>query len=126
MTQPFVVIIEDDVDLADIYSATLEGAGFSTKIIHDGAAAMLQLSRLHPDLIVLDLGLPHYSGGNIFEYIRSDERIKDVWVILATADATQAAALREMEHENAHLVTLIKPLSVAHLRQLATKLVSGK
>ena len=80
---------------------------------------MLQLDRVKPMLIVLDLNLPKYSGANIFTYIRNDPRLKDTWVIIATADAVQAAELNRMDQHN--LLTLIKPVSVDQLEQLALR-----
>ena len=123
MTAPLVLIIEDDIDLADIFSATLERAGFTTKNFYDGESALFNLPRMKPDLIILDLNLPKYSGANLFTFIRNDERLRDTWVIIATADATQASALESLELENTRLLTLIKPVGVSQLRELAQRLI---
>ena len=83
---------------------------------------MLQLDRVTPALVILDLNLPKYSGANIFTYIRSAARLKDTWVIIATADAVQAAELSRINQHN--LLTLVKPVSVDQLEQLALRVLN--
>jgi DNA-binding response OmpR family regulator len=95
-----------------------------TRVIKDGENAMLILGRITPVLIVLDLNLPKYSGANVFTYIRNTVRLKDVWIIIATADTVQAAELNRMDEHN--LFTLIKPVSVEQLEQLAVKVMNTR
>jgi DNA-binding response OmpR family regulator len=116
--KPLAVIIEDDEYLGEIFSDVLRGINFEVRLIRDGENAMLQLARVRPVLVVLDLNLPKYSGANVFTYIRNDIRLKDTWIIIATADAVQAAELNRMNHHN--LITLIKPVSIDQLEQLAS------
>lgn len=123
--KPFALIIEDEEFLADIYSHALEGAGFDTKILHDGDTAILYLARVVPALVLLDLNLPRYSGANIYTYIGSEERLNNTWIVIATADASQAADFRTLEQRNERLVVLVKPVGVDDLHQLARKLVFG-
>jgi len=117
--KPLAFVVEDDEYLGEIFSDVLRGVNLEVRLIRDGESAMLQLDRVTPALIVLDLNLPKYSGANIFAYIRNDPRLKDTWVIIATADAVQAAELNRMDQHN--LLTLIKPVSVDQLEQLALR-----
>ena len=123
-TKRLAIVVEDDKDLGEIFSDTLRNAGLETRLIQDGENAILQLDRLNPVLIVLDLNLPKYSGANIFAYIRGNSRLKDVWVILATADALQAAEISRSDQHN--LLTLIKPVSVDQLEQMARRITGSK
>ena len=123
-TKPLAFIIEDEEFLADIFTQTLQDAGFETKAINDGEVAMQQLARSHPDLVVLDLHLPKYSGTNIFDFIWSSDHLKKTWTIVATADASSAADLRTVyDEKKSRLIVLIKPISVTDLKQLALKLI---
>jgi CheY-like chemotaxis protein len=122
--KPLAVVIEDDEYLGEIFSDVLRGVNLDVRLVRDGESAMLQLARVTPVLILLDLNLPKYSGANIFTYIRNDTRLKDTWVIIATADAVQAADLNRMDEHN--LLTLIKPVSVDQLEQLALRVVGPK
>lgn len=113
------LIIEDDEDLAIIFTEALKLAGFETKTIRDGQLAMQELDTCQPIVIVLDLHLPHVSGLEILAKIRADEQLKNAKVIITTADPRMS----EMA-EGADFV-LIKPISFAQLRDLSARLRSN-
>jgi DNA-binding response OmpR family regulator len=117
MNDPFALIVEDDVRLAEIFSFALQAAEFQTEISRDGAAAVTRLAETIPDVVLLDLHLPHYSGSEILRQIRADARLSQTRVILATADGRLAESLRD----EADLV-LLKPISPTQLRDLAKRL----
>jgi DNA-binding response OmpR family regulator len=113
------LIIEDDADLAIIFSEALKAVQYETEIIRDGNAALARLAVTTPNLVVLDLHLPYVAGTDILRQIRSDDRLTGTFVIVATVDARMAEAL----HEEADLV-LVKPVSFGQLRDLAARLSS--
>lgn len=125
-TPPLVTIVEDDLFLADIYSDTLKSAGFQIKLFHDGEIAMQEVNKLNPDLIILDLNLPKYSGIEIFHDLRTHPHTAETWVLIVTANPAQAAELTESERESENLFVLSKPISVEQLEQLAQRLVFQK
>ncbi len=118
MAVPFALVVEDDQMLAEIFSLTLQTTGFETEWVADGAAAVARLADRVPDLVVLDLHLPHTSGPKILQQIRADERLAQVPVILATADHLLAQSLTDQ----ANLV-LLKPISPEQLGRLASRLI---
>jgi two-component system phosphate regulon response regulator PhoB len=111
------LIIEDDVDLADIFSDALQAAQFKTEIIADGAAAQRRLQEMVPQLVVLDLHLPHVSGETLLRQIRSTPALAKVKVVIASADPITA----DMLSPESDLV-LVKPVSFSQLRDLAQRL----
>ena len=121
MSKPIALIIEDEIDLAEIYSKALQGGGFETQVIRDGHKAMQHLESASPNVIILDLHLPQVGGASILEYIRSDQRIAKTSVIVTTADERQADELGE----KADLV-LLKPVSLNQLRELASRMAKPK
>jgi len=112
----FALIIEDEIDLALLFSLALGSAGFETEIVPTGDAALTRLQDAEPDVVVLDLHLPQVGGADILRRIRADERLAETRVILTTADARQAEALQDQ----ADLV-LIKPVGFGQLRDLAAR-----
>ena len=110
------LIIEDNRDLAIVFSQALQAAGFITGIIGDGEQALARLAMVTPALVVLDLHMPHVSGLDILRHIRADGRLAETRVIVATADSHVTGGLREQ----ADLV-LIKPVSFTQLRDLAAR-----
>jgi CheY-like chemotaxis protein len=123
----FALIVEDDNDAATIFSAALQTGGFTTEIVRDGATALARLADTIPDVVILDLHLPRISGKDILRRIRTDERLANVHVVIASADPREAdlieASLHEAGLREPDLV-LIKPIGFSHLRDLSKRLVS--
>jgi len=115
------LVIEDEKDLAAIFSKALEYAGYHTGVIHCGKEAYEQLNDIveAPALVLLDYHLPLVSGKEILQFIRTNGRFAKTRVILATCDS--AAVVGEMER-NADLV-LLKPISYTQLRELASRFI---
>lgn len=120
MTNLKALIIEDESDLAEIYTKALQREGFETETIKDGKKAIERLATASPNVILLDLHLPQINGATILQHIRSDDRLKKTAVIVTTADERQA---EELEHK-ADLV-LLKPVSLNQLRELANRMANS-
>jgi CheY-like chemotaxis protein len=113
---PLAYIVEDNKDTVTIFRGALELAGYEVEVAYDGATAQERLSEIVPDLIVLDLHIPNVSGDVVLKHIRTEERLRDTRVFLATADANMASQLRDQ----AELV-LLKPIGFSQLRDLAER-----
>ncbi len=122
-TPPLAAVVEDDVFLAEIYSESLRSIGLNVEIFHDGGDAMKDLIELAPDLIILDLNLPSFSGLDIFYHLRKHPQTAQTWILIVTANPSQAAELSNVEMDNQNLLILAKPLSMDQLDQLAHRLV---
>ena len=118
MDQPLALIVEDERDVSLVFSRALQAAGFRTKVVHAGDDALEWLASAEPDIVVLDLNLPHVEGSEVLKYIRTDARLADTPVIVATAYARLAEGL----HDHVDRV-LFKPVSFRQLRDLAARLV---
>jgi CheY-like chemotaxis protein len=116
MTDQLALVIEDDPQLSQVFTLTLNTM-FDVETIMDGAEALVRLADVVPHLIVLDINLPGASGAQILNTIRSDTRLNSVRVILATADPHQANQLQDKAD-----IVLLKPISPMQLRELAGRL----
>jgi DNA-binding response OmpR family regulator len=117
MNPSTALIIEDDPDLAAIFSRALQVGGFQTEAATNGKKALAFLENNIPNIIVLDLHLPDIDGMEILYKIRAEERLAKSKVIVASADAQ----LVKLADNMADLV-LIKPVSVSQLKDLALRL----
>lgn len=77
-----ILIVEDDTRIANWLKIFFEEAGFTAEVAHDGRAGLNLARALAPDLIVLDLMLPHLDG---IELCRTLRRESDVPIIMLTA-----------------------------------------
>jgi CheY-like chemotaxis protein len=82
-----VLLIEDDEDIVNLFSLTIELVkGYVLETIFDGAAGLKRVGRQPiPGLVLLDLHLPHVSGDRILKQIRAREGWKDVPVVIISA-----------------------------------------
>jgi len=110
-------VVEDDEDLATIFSEALQNSDYQVETIRDGAIARERLKQAEPHLVVLDMHLPGVSGADLLTQIRSDERLKHTVVVLATADARLGEAYTDVAD-----FVLIKPITFTQLRDLTTRL----
>ena len=118
MNKPLAFVIEDDPDLSEIFAMTFEAADSKLRSFRDGQAASEPPAGTPPAVILLDLHLPRVTGNTILQNIHANERFAKTSVIVATADARQAAEL----HVQADLV-LLKPVGVDQLRELAKRML---
>jgi chemosensory pili system protein ChpA (sensor histidine kinase/response regulator) len=117
VSEPLALIIEDEADLSEIFSQALRAAGFATQVARDGRQALERLATLVPDVVVLDLHLPHVDGDDLLHRIRADERLAGTQVIIASADPLMAETLDGLVE-----LVLIKPVSFVQLRDLSQRL----
>ena len=112
------LIIEDDEDLANIFAEALRGVGFEVEHVADGKIAQERLkSGTVPFLILLDMHLPHVSGGELLTRMKQDERFANTIMILTTADARMGEAYSDQAD-----FVMIKPISFVQLRDLTSRL----
>jgi chemosensory pili system protein ChpA (sensor histidine kinase/response regulator) len=111
------LVIEDDPDLSEIFAKALQAAGFEVETIQDGKAAQDRLNATVPNVIVLDMHLPHVDGATLLKQIRADQRLGKARIIIATADSAQAEFYRNMA-----TIVMIKPITFSQLRDISARL----
>lgn len=92
-----VLVVEDEVDIADLIMFNLQRAGYEVLKSHDGIAGTEAALRERPDLIVLDLMLPGRDGYSVFRQLRKDPRTSHIPVIMLTARAQTEDRIQGLE-----------------------------
>ena len=69
-----VLVVEDDPDIAQLVAHYLEKAGFSADMVANGREALTTIAAKPPDVLILDLMLPHVDGLEICRVVRSNPR----------------------------------------------------
>lgn len=77
-----IALIEDEKDLAEIYSMRLVMDGIETVVINDSAKAIDILKKETPDLVLLDVMMPEIDGFELFVKIRKDKELKKTKVYI--------------------------------------------
>ena len=77
-----IMIVEDEMSLAEPLGFLLQREGFDVDIVGDGVTALTKFARVQPDLVLLDLMLPGKSGTDVCKELRA---VSDVPIIMVTA-----------------------------------------
>jgi DNA-binding response OmpR family regulator len=105
-----ILVVDDEPQIAEIARDYLRLAGFDVIVAGDGVRALETARGRHPDLVVLDLGLPGLDGMEVARALRRDS---DVPIIMLTARVEEDDRLRGLEIGADDYVT--KPFSPREL-----------
>jgi ribonuclease P protein subunit RPR2 len=82
-----ILVVDDDPNLRALLRTTFEAADLEVEEAHDSTSAAQCILARHPDVLVLDVGLPGVDGLTFCRGLNSDPRTRDIPVILLTGDA---------------------------------------
>jgi len=84
-TETTVVVVEDDPASADVLQRRLQANGMSVSVGRTGGDGLALIRELHPDLVLLDVGLPDTDGYDVCLQVKSDSATSDIPVIFLSA-----------------------------------------
>lgn len=113
MTQPKVLIVEDETPVRQMIAFNLHRAGFIVTEAPDCATARTQIADNRPDLVLVDWMLPDSSGLELTRSLKRDEAYKDLAIIMLTARAEEESKIRGLDGGADDYIT--KPFSVREL-----------
>ncbi len=108
-----VLIVEDDKDIVELVRYNLEKEGYQPSSSGDGLAALSQVKKAPPDLVILDLMLPKLSGLEVCREIRRDQALNRLPILMLTARGDEADRVVGLEIGADDYVT--KPFSPREL-----------
>lgn len=88
-----ILLVEDEVSMRELLRRALESVGYLVIDTHDGAQVMELALGLLPNLIILDVNLPHVSGWEVITQLKSDAETKDIPVVVCTASHDRQRAM---------------------------------
>ena len=91
-----VLIIDDDLELASYYQLTLLEAGMEVKILNEPEIIIESISAFRPELILMDLHLPGYSGHDLAGVIRQHEKWASLPIVYLSAETDPALQIEAM------------------------------
>ena len=94
---PHVLLVEDDPDLASIFVATFERHGIQIVHARDGREAIHLSGRTTPDLLVLDLRLPEVDGFAVIDWLRRQQRLHHLPVVIYTVEDLDESARERLK-----------------------------
>ena len=82
---PKILLVEDDNNLADVYSTRLSAEGFNVTRVADGEQALAAVIKDRPDLVLLDIMMPKISGFDVLDILRNTPEIAQTKIIMLSA-----------------------------------------
>jgi CheY-like chemotaxis protein len=100
-----ILYAEDDMVVLTVHRMRLQKAGFHVIAAHDGLDAIKKLSTFVPDVVLLDLVLPRFSGEEVLQFIHSNPNLAAVPVIVLSTNSVRDAAMEPLlERANRRLI----------------------
>ena len=84
MSSKTILIVEDETLIATVLTARLEGLGYKVLTAQDGEAGLTLAKKAHPDLAILDIGLPKIDGNTLCELLKTEPATKKIKIIMLT------------------------------------------
>jgi len=80
-----VLVVDDEKAIAEYVTTLLDLHGYETRTAGDGREAVMKARDFFPDLILLDVMLPHLNGFDACKILRADPALKDTPVVMLTS-----------------------------------------
>jgi len=77
-----ILLIEDDSLLIDIYTTKFKQVGFEVSVAEEGVKAFESIKEMQPDVILLDIVLPHMDGWDILKKLQEQEATREIPVFV--------------------------------------------
>ncbi|MES2604249.1 MAG: ATP-binding protein [Pseudomonadota bacterium] len=114
-----VLIVDDNIESAQTIGWMIEKLGHSIELAHDGISALEKALEMHPEIILLDIGLPGKNGYEVCRELRKQAAFKDTLIIAQTGWGQKRdkdmAQLAGFDHH------LTKPLSLESLAEVIAR-----
>lgn len=107
---PLILVVEDDRSIRSLITNTLEIHDYKIIAVENGKNALIQITSHHPDIVLLDLGLPDMDGTEIIKKVRQWSICPIIVISARTEDSDKIAALDAGADDY-----LTKPFSVEEL-----------
>ncbi|MDF1729246.1 MAG: response regulator [Sulfitobacter sp.] len=118
-----VVLVEDELNIAEAIRFLLSNEGWRVETIANGASAVEIIRNAAPDLVMLDVMLPGKSGFEILHDLRADPSCAELPILMLTARGQ--ARDREMAEKAGVSRFMTKPFSNSEMLDAVRALTSG-
>jgi CheY-like chemotaxis protein len=118
-----VLIVEDDSDLVETYTDLLEIHHYSVTSTAKANDAIMLVTRIKPNIVLLDLNLAGYSGAVVINMIRGYQSLKDTKIVVITGHPEMLHGTKDASRVD---LVLSKPISNQKLLETIKRLTPEK
>ncbi len=80
-----ILVVDDEPDVTDLVAYHLKAKSFQVETLNDATASIAKARSFQPDLVILDIMMPHLSGIQVCRILRADPKLAKVPIIFLTA-----------------------------------------
>ena len=91
-----VLIVDDDCDLAEYYRLVLSRAGMEADVLRVPERIIERVASFHPDLLLMDMHMPMYSGPELAAVIRQHEHWESLPIVFLSAESNRDRQIQAM------------------------------
>lgn len=117
-----ILVVEDNELNLKLFCDLLRAHGYETEPVRDGREAVGRARDFAPDLIIMDIQMPHVSGLELIEELKADDALKVIPIMAVTAYAAKGDEERIREAGAEGYVS--KPISVLRFVEAVAALLS--
>ena len=119
-----ILVVEDNELNLKLFCDLLRAHGYEAEPVRDGREAIGKARDFAPDLIIMDIQMPHISGLELIEQLKADEALKGVPIMAVTAYAAKGDEDRIRDAGAEGYVS--KPISVIRFVEAVGMLLEGR
>jgi CheY-like chemotaxis protein len=119
-----ILVVDDEEHIVMILKDSLEFSGFQVFTAYNGEEALVSVEKEHPDLIVLDIGMPKIDGWEVCRRLKSNEATRSIPIIILTAYAQMSDQKKGAALGAERFVT--KPCDLTYLVEEINSLLAQK
>jgi PAS domain S-box-containing protein len=122
MHGPRVLIVDDNIDAAELLAESLQHLGCTTRLAHDGPSGFRAAEDFHPEVALLDIGLPVMDGYELARRFRDSPTLKQVKLVAVTGYGQESDRRRSLAAGfDSHIV---KPLNAEQIEAVISEMTT--
>ena len=122
--QKTVIVVEDEPDAAELFAEMMRVSGFRVLKTYSSTPAISMIAEEQPDVVILDIMMPDISGLEVLRYMRREEKLMDIPVIVVSAKSLPSDIRKGLEAGATQYLT--KPVGYLDLKKAVEQVMQGK
>ncbi len=113
--EKYVLIIEDEKEAAELFAEMMRVSGYRVSLATSSQEGLAQMRQHTPDVVILDLMMPDFSGLDVLRAMRREKTLARVPVVIVSAKGTPADVKAGLQA--GARVYLTKPVGFLELKE---------
>jgi DNA-binding response OmpR family regulator len=121
--QKTVIVVEDEPDAAELFAEMMRVSGFRVLKTYSSTPAISLIAQEQPDVVILDIMMPDISGLEVLRFMRREQQLMDIPVIVVSARSMPSDIKEGLEA--GATIYLTKPVGYLDLKKAVDEVMQG-